>query len=211
MAPLSTQVAGDRHCKQVRTKDFHGFAHLPLQLSQTLTLRRASHALLSRDCASCSGEAENAEVLAEAAALGLGQPVAISASHGEGMPDLYEAMQETIDALSESRMDTATEAELSGDSFSLMRTTAQTGLRQSPSPWLPSLHSAPVTPTNLICSVGMLAAEMEGDVGDLKAHPLKLAVVGLPNVVMALSSSGFGKPCWLSISCREECSEAFSP
>mmetsp|Transcript_10873 Transcript_10873/g.25831 ORF Transcript_10873/g.25831 Transcript_10873/m.25831 type:complete len:559 (+) Transcript_10873:170-1846(+) len=84
-----------------------------------------------------TGEAENAEALAEAAALGLGDPVAISAAHGEGMAELYAAMQPHIDSAIGSNSPEASEELLSA---------------------------------------------MGADVGDLKAHPLRLAVVGLPNV-----------------------------
>lgn len=83
-----------------------------------------------------TGEAENAEVLGEAAALGLGEPVAISAAHGEGMAELYAALQEHIDCkLADARV-AVSEAQLQ---------------------------------------------DMDADI-DLKAHPMKVALVGLPNV-----------------------------
>jgi len=84
-----------------------------------------------------TGEAEHAEALADAAALGLGEPVAISAAHGEGMADLFVAMQERIDGVSATAEGKISEAQL---------------------------------------------ADMDSDDDDLKSYPLKLAVVGLPNV-----------------------------
>eukprot|EP00873_Tetraselmis_striata_P001833 jgi/Tetstr1/422097/TSEL_012955.t1 len=83
-----------------------------------------------------TGEAENAVVLAEAEALGLGEPVAISAAHGEGMADLYAALQPYVDAKLEHAKAAVSEAQL---------------------------------------------ADMDTEI-DLKAHPLKMALVGLPNV-----------------------------
>ena len=49
------------------------------------------------------GKASDAGVL-EAYALGLGEPIAISAEHGEGLVDLFEALREALpDATARSR------------------------------------------------------------------------------------------------------------
>ena len=60
-------------------------------------------------------EARAAEAgLAEAYALGLGAPVAISAEHGEGMADLYAALQPVIDAWQPPAADAADAADAAG-------------------------------------------------------------------------------------------------
>ncbi len=67
----------------------------------------------SRRCAGhAPGEAEHAQVLSEAASLGLGEPVAISAEHGEGMAELYEALQGHVDAVTAATDGRPSEAQL---------------------------------------------------------------------------------------------------
>lgn len=46
---------------------------------------------------------EVAELLADAQRLGFGEPVAISAETGEGMTELYEALQPHVDGVAEAR------------------------------------------------------------------------------------------------------------
>ncbi|MGV6847633.1 MAG: ribosome biogenesis GTPase Der [Marinibacterium sp.] len=57
--------------------------------------RRADHVILAANKA--EGAAADAGVL-EAWELGLGEPIRLSAEHGEGMTDLYEALQPLADA-----------------------------------------------------------------------------------------------------------------
>lgn len=52
----------------------------------------------------CEGEA-GAAGLYEAFGLGLGHPIGISAEHGEGMADLYEALRPFVDAAAEAEAD----------------------------------------------------------------------------------------------------------
>jgi GTP-binding protein len=59
------------------------------------------------------GRAGEAGVL-EAYALGLGEPVAISAEHGEGLADLFEALQPLIEPLQAPKAQEAEEDDLSG-------------------------------------------------------------------------------------------------
>lgn len=60
--------------------------------------KRSAHVLLAANKA--EGRAGEAGAL-EAYALGLGDPIAISAEHGEGMEDLYAALQPIADAFAE--------------------------------------------------------------------------------------------------------------
>lgn len=64
-------------------------------------VRRASipTVLIANKVESRAGEAG----LFDAFSLGLGEPIGISAEHGEGMADLYEALQPHIDRISEER------------------------------------------------------------------------------------------------------------
>lgn len=60
--------------------------------------RRAKHVILAANKA--EGKAGEAGML-EAYALGLGDPIQLSAEHGEGLPDLYGALQELADQFDE--------------------------------------------------------------------------------------------------------------
>ena len=60
--------------------------------------KRADHVILAANKA--EGHAAEAGVL-EAFSLGLGDPLRLSAEHGEGMPDLYAVLQPLADMLAE--------------------------------------------------------------------------------------------------------------
>ncbi|MFA8386780.1 MAG: ribosome biogenesis GTPase Der [Pelagibaca sp.] len=71
--------------------------------------KRAAHVILGANKA--EGNAAEAGVL-EAYALGLGEPLRISAEHGEGMPDLYAMLQPLADAFDERAAADAPETEV---------------------------------------------------------------------------------------------------
>lgn len=60
--------------------------------------KRADHVVLAANKA--EGAAADAGVI-EAYSLGLGEPIRLSAEHGEGLTDLYAALQPVVDALEE--------------------------------------------------------------------------------------------------------------
>ncbi|GGC02920.1 GTPase Der [Marivita lacus] len=74
--------------------------------------KRATHVILGANKA--EGNAAEAGVL-EAYALGLGEPLRISAEHGEGMPDLYAMLQPLADAFDERAAADAPETEVDVD------------------------------------------------------------------------------------------------
>ena len=71
--------------------------------------KRAAHVILGANKA--EGNAAEAGVL-EAYALGLGEPLRISAEHGEGMPDLYAMLQPLADGFEERAEADAPEVEV---------------------------------------------------------------------------------------------------
>ena len=71
--------------------------------------KRAAHVILGANKA--EGNAAEAGVL-EAYALGLGEPLRISAEHGEGMPDLYAILQPLADGFEERAEADAPEVEV---------------------------------------------------------------------------------------------------
>jgi GTP-binding protein len=74
--------------------------------------KRATHVILGANKA--EGNAAEAGVL-EAYALGLGEPLRISAEHGEGMPDLYAMLQPLADAFDERAAADAPDTEVDVD------------------------------------------------------------------------------------------------
>ncbi|APZ54225.1 ribosome biogenesis GTPase Der [Salipiger abyssi] len=74
--------------------------------------KRAKHVILAANKA--EGAAADAGVL-EAYALGLGEPLRLSAEHGEGMPDLYGTLQPLADAFAERAAEEAPETDVSLD------------------------------------------------------------------------------------------------
>ena len=80
----------------------------PIEESLAEVLRkRSAHVLLAANKA--EGRAGESGVL-EAYSLGLGEPIPISAEHGEGMEDLYAALQPISDAFAERHAQLASEA-----------------------------------------------------------------------------------------------------
>jgi GTP-binding protein len=71
--------------------------------------KRSAHVILGANKA--EGNAAEAGVL-EAYALGLGEPLRISAEHGEGMPDLYAMLQPLADAFEKRAEEDAPETEV---------------------------------------------------------------------------------------------------
>ena len=71
--------------------------------------RRAKHVILAANKA--EGKAGEAGML-EAYALGLGDPIQLSAEHGEGLPDLYGALQELADQFDERAAQEAPETDI---------------------------------------------------------------------------------------------------
>ena len=71
--------------------------------------KRSAHVILGANKA--EGNAAEAGVL-EAYALGLGEPLRISAEHGEGMPDLYAMLQPLADAFEQRAEEDAPETEV---------------------------------------------------------------------------------------------------
>ncbi|MEL7091864.1 MAG: ribosome biogenesis GTPase Der [Pseudomonadota bacterium] len=74
--------------------------------------KRADHVLLAANKA--EGAAADAGVL-EAYALGLGEPIRLSAEHGEGMTDLYAQLQPLADTLAARAVDDAPETDVELD------------------------------------------------------------------------------------------------
>ncbi|MCA0964440.1 ribosome biogenesis GTPase Der [Salipiger bermudensis] len=74
--------------------------------------KRAKHVILGAN--KSEGSAADAGVL-EAYALGLGEPLRISAEHGEGMPELYSALQPLADGFAERAAAEAPETDVSVD------------------------------------------------------------------------------------------------
>ncbi|HBM60747.1 MAG TPA: ribosome biogenesis GTPase Der, partial [Citreicella sp.] len=74
--------------------------------------KRAAHVILAANKG--EGSAADAGVL-EAYGLGLGEPVRISAEHGEGMPELYAMLQPLADAFDERAEAEAPETEVDLD------------------------------------------------------------------------------------------------
>ncbi|MBN9675039.1 ribosome biogenesis GTPase Der [Salipiger bermudensis] len=74
--------------------------------------KRAKHVILGAN--KSEGSAADAGVL-EAYALGLGEPLRISAEHGEGMLDLYGALQPLADGFAERAAEEAPETDVSVD------------------------------------------------------------------------------------------------
>ncbi len=111
----------------------------------------------------------------EAFELGLGDPIAISAEHGEGMADLVEAL------LPFAPTDEGGDAEC-----------GLSAVRGAPPPRPPQGGSPPLTPTNGVQGAtpgGGCRGATPPDLGgaslqndDLSARPIDLAIVGRPNV-----------------------------
>ncbi|MFP7571622.1 ribosome biogenesis GTPase Der [Marivita sp. S2033] len=74
--------------------------------------KRSNHVILGANKA--EGQAADAGVL-EAYALGLGEPLRLSAEHGEGMPELYSVLQPLADAFRERAEPDAPETEVDVD------------------------------------------------------------------------------------------------
>ncbi|MGX9353844.1 ribosome biogenesis GTPase Der [Roseobacteraceae bacterium S113] len=74
--------------------------------------KRGAHVILAANKA--EGTAADAGVL-EAYALGLGEPIRLSAEHGEGIPELYGALQPLADAFEERAAQDAPETEVDVD------------------------------------------------------------------------------------------------
>lgn len=79
------------------------------QVFAEILRKRADHVLLAANKA--EGNAAEAGLL-EAYSLGLGEPLRLSAEHGEGMPELYAALQPLADALAEARADDTPETDV---------------------------------------------------------------------------------------------------
>jgi len=83
-----------------------------------LLRRKSAHVMLAANKA--EGRAADAGLL-EAYALGLGEPIRLSAEHGEGLPELYAALQPLADAFAERAQEEAssegpeTEVEIEGE------------------------------------------------------------------------------------------------
>ncbi|APX25258.1 MAG: ribosome biogenesis GTPase Der [Rhodobacteraceae bacterium] len=71
--------------------------------------KRAKHVILAANKA--EGAAADAGIL-EAYALGLGEPLRLSAEHGEGMPDLYTMLQPLADGFAERAAEEAPEVDV---------------------------------------------------------------------------------------------------
>lgn len=74
--------------------------------------RRARHVILAANKAEGRAGEDGAM---EAFSLGLGEPLRISAEHGEGMPDLYGALQPLADGFAERAAEEAPETDVSVD------------------------------------------------------------------------------------------------
>ncbi|MEO1503964.1 MAG: GTPase, partial [Pseudomonadota bacterium] len=85
----------------------------PIEESLAEVLRkRSAHVLLAANKA--EGRAGESGVL-EAYSLGLGEPIPISAEHGEGMEDLYAALQPISDAFAERHAQLASSTRAASD------------------------------------------------------------------------------------------------
>jgi len=113
--------------------------------------RTKAHCILAAN--KCEGKLANANVY-EAYSLGLGEPLAISAEHGEGLGELYQAI---VEALREQGIDPY-EDEAKEKAAAAAREAKDTG---------------PVE--------GDMEYEFDDDVDEEEARPLRMAIVGRPN------------------------------
>ena len=88
----------------------------------------------------------------EAFELGLGEPIALSAEHGNGMPELYDLLRPYVDADVAAHTPEETEAESLDKYFEIYQEGAGTGFGDEPAP------------------------------GEDPNNPIKVAIVGRPNV-----------------------------
>ncbi|MEO1293118.1 MAG: ribosome biogenesis GTPase Der, partial [Pseudomonadota bacterium] len=126
------------------------------QVFADILRRRAAHVILAANKA--EGRAGEAGLL-DAYSLGLGDPVAISAEHGEGMEDLYTALQPIADAFEEAmRRDAALAAQdESGEALAPDDSTGQ-----------PEMD-------------GGEPGEEDGETETDPRKPIQIAVIGRPN------------------------------
>lgn len=149
---------------------------LPADEQLARWLRRAAPALRVLPVANkCerrgpAGETAVAEAVAEAPRLGFGEAVAVSAETGEGMAELYEALQPLVDALVEARRSAVAELAGAGGEAAAAGTAGAAGRQGQPAAGA------------LECG-GDGAGEASSSGGVDDAGPLKIAIMGLPNVV----------------------------
>ena len=82
------------------------------QIFAEILRKRSAHVILAANKG--EGSAADAGVI-EAYSLGLGEPIRLSAEHGEGMNDLYSHLMPIIDTLSETKVDDAPETDVDLD------------------------------------------------------------------------------------------------
>ncbi|MBT3139947.1 ribosome biogenesis GTPase Der [Ruegeria litorea] len=82
------------------------------QIFAEILRKRSAHVILAANKG--EGSAADAGVI-EAYSLGLGEPIRLSAEHGEGMNDLYSHLMPIIDTLSETKVDDAPETDVGLD------------------------------------------------------------------------------------------------
>jgi GTPase len=82
------------------------------QIFAEILRKRSAHVILAANKG--EGAAADAGVI-EAYSLGLGEPIRLSAEHGEGMNDLYSHLMPIIDTLSETKVDDAPETDVDLD------------------------------------------------------------------------------------------------
>jgi GTP-binding protein len=106
-------------------------------------------ALIANKCESKAGLAG----IYEAYELGLGEPIAISAEHGQGMEDLYNLLRPHVDAAAEGAVEDEGEPEDLEKYFEIYQEGSEKGF-----------------------------GDQEEKPGDDKNNPIKIAIVGRPNV-----------------------------
>ncbi|KAI7838297.1 hypothetical protein COHA_007867 [Chlorella ohadii] len=124
---------------------------------------RGCHVLLAANKCERRGvgnEAVISATLAESVRLGFGEPVALSAMTGEGLSDLYEALQPLLDPIVAARQAAVQQIQLPA-----------------------AAAAAAAEQQHLQQEAGEAAAEPEGGAGSGSSRgPLKVAIMGLPNV-----------------------------
>ena len=152
------------------------------------------------------GEATVAAALADTSKLGFGEPVALSAMTGEGLADLYEALQPLLDPLIAVRQAAVEQIEAPSSSSSsssggdgsrrtssagLQAATAEAGASTSSSGEGSSITASGPAPQQEL-AVGDQEANSTSSSGSKSSAsssssgPLRIAIMGLPNVVRLL-------------------------
>lgn len=133
--------------------------------------KRCALLLAANKCERRGGvEGAVAATLAESMRLGLGEPVALSAMTGEGMTELYSALQPLLDPLTQDRQ-AAVQRLVAGSGGGAAPSTQGLGAGQ-PQPATGADHGG---------SSGSTGSR--GGSGGGGGQPMKIAIMGLPNVV----------------------------